>query len=126
MGAVVGSVSILVTGEFLITPSGDGDVAPPSLYLGQVATRARIPQAVSGANSQMNSASAHIARDDITAIQVGFVNWYQPVGSSGETDGGTLDTFTASVEYPLGTFTQLQFSGAANGGLAVDARLISC
>ncbi len=89
--------------------------ARPPLYLGQVATRCRIPQAVSGANTQINSASAHVSRDDIASIQVGFVNWYTPVGSSGESNGGAVDTFTASIEIVPGTFTQFTFGGVANG-----------
>ena len=75
-------------------------------------------------NKQIMSRTQHRARDNIKSLQLVFGNWY--VNASGvETGLGGSTTITASIEYPLGTFTQVKFSGVAAGVAADGANLVS-
>lgn len=75
-------------------------------------------------NVQMSAASAHFARDTIKSVEVVFPHYYvDSNGDRAEKGPGANGTITASIEYPLGTFTQLKdVSGSAtatlpNGGV---------
>lgn len=94
-------------------------------YLGQVATGTAFPDTSSSTvNKNTMSRSAHVARDNITSVQVGFANWL--VGGTGaeQNPGGTAE-LTASIEYPSGTFTQLLFGGTPTANLANGATIFS-
>ena len=84
---------------------------PPNSYLGQVATRGFVPNTLetNNATGQM-SRSRHRAKKAITNLRVLFPNWY--VSGTVETASGAAATYTASIEYPVGTFTRVQWSGA--------------
>lgn len=107
-------------------------VVPPSLYLGQVATRAHIPlDRHASAAIQARSRSIHTARDDITALQLGFVNWQTTAGGSNPTgtaelNGSAAVTMKASIEYPLGSVPVLvKWAGANTKSIAVGGLEIS-
>lgn len=93
-------------------------------YLGQVATRSYPANSPSGVDINAMSRTAHVAAVAITSLQVKFPAWY-----SGGTDtlitGGL--TYTASIEYPAGTFTQVTWASSASvattGGVSVDTGL---
>lgn len=85
-------------------------------YTGQVATRCQIAQDFN-TSVQLMSRSAHIARDDITSLQIAIPNWYVVAGGA-ETGRGATATVTASIEYPAATFTQVLFGASASGTIA--------
>lgn len=109
-----------------------GGAAALAPYLGQVATRSIIPtNRHSSAAIQASSRSIHTARDTITALQLGFVNWQTTAGGSNPTgtaelNGNAVSTIKASVEYPLGSTPQLVlWAGANTKAIAAGALEIS-
>ena len=90
-----------------------------SLYLGQVATRANIPSLLNTSFKQINSRRFHIARDDVTTLQLAFPNWFANNTVNEAGSGGTA-TFAASVEYPANTFTQVTWSASATSPVVAD------
>jgi len=97
-----------------------------SFYWGNIATKVRIPSAVSTTNKTATSRSHHIARDDISSLKIELPNWYWARSTVGpETNGGGNITYTASVEYPAGTFTQIKFSGSASTVVASGNSILS-
>jgi lysophospholipase L1-like esterase len=93
-------------------------------YLGQVATGCGVPNNLHASNLFSYSRCPHWARDDIRSLQIVLPNWYVNA-SMVETNGGGIGTWTASIEYPAGTFTQVTFSGSASGTVAAGANLVS-
>lgn len=89
--------------------SGSGGSAP--LYLGQVANHSYLPATKNASTALWNGRSGHTARDDITALKIVLVNWYV-TAATGEVNLGGTSTRTASIEYPLGTVTQVTWSGS--------------
>ncbi|MER9436724.1 hypothetical protein NKJ04_17675 [Mesorhizobium sp. M0618] len=88
----------------------------PSLYLGQVATRCRIPTNLSTTNKQANARTMHIARDDITSLKIELPAWFwYRTSTKLETSVTGSITYKASIEYPAGTFTQVLFASATSG-----------
>lgn len=103
--------------------SGSGGA---SLYLGQVATNCRIPCNRSTTNKQANARTSHVARDNIAALKIEVPNWYWTRGGTlTEAAGGGNITYSASVEYPEGTFTQVLWSGAATKVVASNTSSLS-
>lgn len=94
-------------------------------YLGQVATKCWIPHEYTTSFKYFNSRSPHVARDDIFKLQILLPNWYFNPSTGAETNGGGIITYSASIEYPAGAFTQLTFSGAAYGACAAGQNLMS-
>lgn len=86
----------------------------PATYLGQVATHTGIPNAWSGAaNTQAMIRSRHIMRATTTQIAVVWPTFF--VNSSpGEAPLPVSQTMTMALEYPVGTFTRITFSGATS------------
>jgi hypothetical protein len=82
----------------------------------QVATKCWAPTAISGSTLQaFNSRSPHYARDDITSLKIVLPTWYwDRVGTTKDTAVAGL-TYTAAIEYPSGTFTQVRFGGNIQG-----------
>jgi hypothetical protein len=122
--------------SFLIG-SGAGLIAIPSIaraagyffgwimgpYLGQVATRSFIPStSIAPGGNSWNSRNAHYARDNIVALKFIDTNWGVTARVGEFTPGGT-QTFTRSVEYPAGTFTQAKYSGSATR-IAADGETV--
>lgn len=93
-------------------------------YTGNVATRTQLPTVLDAAKFKVMSRSEHISRDTISSLQIIVPNWYATSGS-GELGSGNALTYTASVEYPAGTFTQILFSGSASVVVADTAQAIS-
>lgn len=83
------------------------------LPLGLVATKAFIANTLNAPYAQFMSRSPHFARGAISSLKIAVGNWYIQETSTGkETGTGGTATFTASVEYPSGTFTQIKFGGS--------------
>lgn len=89
-------------------------------YTGQVATHCFCPGAKTGSQNQIMSRTYHVATDDMKSVRLVYSNWY---GS--ENKLGAALTITASIEYPVGIFTQVKFSGAAAGTISDGSNLIS-
>jgi hypothetical protein len=93
-------------------------------YLGFVATNGKVSDNGSNVNGYFMSRTLHIATTDINAAQLVFGNFYA-TGASTETGGGTTATYTASIEYPAGTFYQATFGGQVSGTAASLKYLVS-
>ena len=95
----------------------------PTVYLGQVATRASITQQITTAHTFANSRSMHVMRENVSSFQIVIYNGY--IDNYGEHPSGQTFTFTASVEYPVGTCTRITFSGLNSVALASGAVIVS-
>ncbi len=103
------------------------DMINMSLYgqtLRNVATRSSLCNSSNTSNKQTMSRSRHVARSPITALRLLFGNWWVNL-SSGEAGSGAATTYTASIEYPAGTFTQVLFGGATSAVVADLGEVIS-
>lgn len=96
------------------------------VYDGLVGTRGRIAASLDS-NNQAMSRSASIARTTISRIGVVIPNVYvdNDTATYQELGSGSTATVTASIEYPLGTCTQLKFSGASSGSILSGSVLAS-
>lgn len=98
-----------------LTKRGAG-ITLPSLYLGQVATKTRIPNNLSTTNKLANARTHHIARDDITALKIELPAWYWARNTTKAEISVTGNiSYRAAIEYPAGVFTQVKFGGAVSG-----------
>lgn len=70
------------------------------------------------------SRSTHYTRTDVTSFKIIVPNWYIN-GSLNETGSGSAMSVTGSIEYPVGVFTQVLFSGGATGSVPNNSYLIS-
>lgn len=95
----------------------------PAGTLRQVATSTFINTMQHALNKQANSRSPHYMRASAPTIQIVIPNWLVTGGL--ETNGNGTDTWTASLEYPAGTFTQITFGGNVSGVVAPGDNLIS-
>lgn len=96
---------------------------PPST-LRNIATRCRTCNQNSASFTQMNSRTLHINRgSSVNYLQLVFPNWY--ASTTSENSFGTTATITAAIEYPIGVFTQVQFSGAVQGTIANGQNITS-
>ena len=100
-------------------------LAIPAPYLGQVATGSKIPQGWTGAVAQQSmSRSLHIASVNLTSFKLVYANWYAYRQTSDLLLSGTTTT-TATIEYPVGTFTRVKFSGTNSGTINGSGFLVS-
>lgn len=85
----------------------------PSIYTGQLATGCVTLEdtLTFGATNQMTSRSRHIARSTITTLAIVVPTWYTVKATGLEHALGGTASVTASIEYPVGTFTQLKWGG---------------
>ena len=98
-------------------------VVGASSYLGMVATRGGVPDSYNSGSTQIMSRSMHFATDNITQLKIVLCGWWSANGT--ETTSTGTATYTASVEYPSGTFTQIKWAGATSGSVAPDASVVS-
>lgn len=98
--------------------------AVPKSTLRNIATRCRTCNQNSASYTQMNSRTLHINRgSSVNFVQLVFANWY--ASTTSENSFGTTATITAAIEYPAGVFTQVTFSGVAQGTIANGANITS-
>lgn len=90
-----------------------GQLPTLPLYTGQVATGCNLHNVLT-TKTQAQSRSPHFARDAVTALKLALPGFYV-VGNSTEKTLGSPTVFTASIEYPAGTFTQVTFNGSTSG-----------
>lgn len=91
------------------------------LYLGNVATRLTMPPILSPNSLTQGSARTyHFSRDAITSLKLIFANW-----TGLEVPTGAPILIKASVEYPAGVFTQVNFSGSSEGTILSGQMLTS-
>jgi hypothetical protein len=97
---------------------GGAGKAGPVTYEGLVASRARpIGSSAFGGNAGTGMVrSAHISTDNITALKIVMGNFN--VANPDVTIGSAGQTITASVEYPSGTFTRINFGGLPQGNIS--------
>ncbi|WP_025593188.1 SGNH/GDSL hydrolase family protein [Agrobacterium tumefaciens] len=84
----------------------------PRSYVGQVATKSVIPGFSTPSNKQIMSRTRHFARSAIFDLRLIFPNWFHN-GNAETASGGTI-TITAAIEYPIGEFHQVTWSGSAS------------
>ena len=108
---------------------GAGSVAPSvPPYIGPVATGAMILEdhLSFGASSQMEACSRHIARTNITDMQVGVPTWYTAHANGAETANGGAITANLVLEYPVGTVAAtFTWSGNSNPTLPDNSNNLS-
>jgi hypothetical protein len=101
-----------------------GSVAPLSKpFLGQVANGCKLVTNFAAGNKQGTSRSVHTALDNITSLQVVLPGWYGQAAA--ETPIGSDTTYNASIEYPVGVFTQIKWGGSATGTCVSGTNLVS-
>lgn len=103
------------------TPSGPSLVVPS--YLGHVGTGTFIASALQATNNYGFYRSPHNARDAITSLQLVYTNWWMSSGT--ETNATNSQIYAAAIEYPAGTYTQVLFSGIAQGTALPGANIVS-
>jgi hypothetical protein len=89
-------------------------------YLGQIASHSYHGGLSAPTNKQIMTRSRHVCLTGLNALQLVFTNWI-----SQESSIGASATITAAIEYPVGTFTQVLFSGAAQGAIADQSYVVS-
>ena len=82
--------------------------------LRNVATRPSLCNSRNTANKQTMSRARLTAPINAIFPRFVFGNWWCDL-STGEAGSGAATTYTASIEYPAGTFTQVLFGGSASG-----------
>lgn len=85
-------------------------------HLGQVATRCEIPQSFFATNKQIQARRGHYAMDDIVNPKIVVPGFYMTNFSNGatylESKTGANTIWSAAIEYPVGTMTQIKWNGA--------------
>ncbi len=106
-----------------ISSAGSSSTSGPSTYLGNIATDTAIPtEALAGANS-FQTRSVHVSWDNVTSLALVIPNWL--ISANVEQAAGTPITVSSSIEYPVGTLTQVKWSGNATATLAGGATGVS-
>ena len=90
-------------------------------YLGAVATRIRFPTSRNTTASTLSANSQHIARDNITSLQVGYCNFYSD-NTTHEAGSGFTGTWASKVQYPVGTgpWVTVTWGGSATSPVVPD------
>lgn len=83
--------------------------APTGATLRQVATGTHIPNMMAASNTTSFSRTPHILKSAVDSLAIVLPNWY--VAGQTETNVGS-SSWTASIEYPAGTFKRVTFGGA--------------
>ncbi len=84
-----------------------------------------VPDNINTTNSQSMTRRQEFAREDISALQLVFGNFYVPT-TTGEVSPGCARSVTASIEYLVGTYKQVTFCGSVTGSMADgQAQLVS-
>lgn len=110
-------------------PRRRGSASIPT-YEGLVATRCRQFTRITS-NQWSQARTPHIATDAIAALRVCFGHFYTSsyLGALVPADtglaGGASGTIKAAIEYPVGTFNQLLFSGNVSGVVANNSIMFS-
>lgn len=104
---VTGTLSASVLPPSVVTNNSAGGILPLKTKLGFVATRCRFNEALNTGSFYLLSRTTHVARDNISQIQLCFQN----SDASGVIHGTNI--LSASIEFPSNNFTQLTFSGNA-------------
>lgn len=112
--------------DLTASPASSGKMRP---YTGLVATRGKVLNSTNVAYQQLQGKTRHVAMDNITSLQLVYGGWYttnpRSNGNVSEVNASAASTITASIEYPMGTRTQVKFSGSATGTIPVGSNLVS-
>jgi hypothetical protein len=122
--ALISSIVKSVVNPITYPIVGFADSGAPKT-LRQVATRSMHQTEFTSVNKQIMGRSLHVARDAITSLQLVYGNWYVVSTTGVETNVSATTTIEASIEYPVGTFTRVTFSGINLGSMASGANIIS-
>ena len=104
-------VALTALERALLASGVAGGLAP---YLGQVATRSYVPNVISGGSNYIMSRTAHTAAQAITSLQVAFPGFACSGTNGVEAATAAANVYTASIEYPANTFTQVTWSASAS------------
>jgi hypothetical protein len=92
-------------------------------YIGNIATGCRKHNIYSSTVKLYNARTPHWTRSSVSRLKIVLANWY--ANSAGEALPANTATFTASIEYPVGTYTQVTFSASSPGTCAAGSTLES-
>jgi lysophospholipase L1-like esterase len=117
------TITVELTGLTLMS-LGDTSSSPAiqAATLRQVATGTHIPNILAASNTTTYSRTPHILMSAVSSLAIVLPNWY--VAGQTETNAGSA-TWTASVEYPAGTFARITFGGAASVTSASGGNIVS-
>lgn len=87
----------------------------------QVSNRCRINSSASASFTSAMAAVWQVSYVPISAVQLAYANWYVNQSNGVETGPGAATTVAFSIEYPIGTFTQVTFGGQATGSISSGA-----
>lgn len=105
-------------------PSTPGE-PPATPYLGIVASRSHSPNYVTTSQNQVMSSVGFDWAETVASVQLLIPTFYCPNGIDLIAAGSV--TYHASIEYPLGTFTEVRWGGnttvTVTGGASIDTGL---
>ena len=113
---------IFIVLVLLVCPGWSRGVQP---FVGEVATRASVPDTFDATKTQMMSRSGHFARNDIKSLQIVLANFASTSPTFSEEAPGNSATVTASIEYPAGSCHQVTFSSSSTGSVPNAGSLVS-
>jgi hypothetical protein len=83
-----------------------------------VSTGGTLPVIINTTQKKAMSRSRHEARDGISCLSLVYTNWFCD-NSAGEVGLGGVLKVSASIEYPIGVFTVVEFGG--NNSISIDS-----
>jgi hypothetical protein len=125
-GSVIGTASnggAVFAGTTLNAASGMLSAGGPSTYLGNIATGLFIPNSPLANANSFQTRSVHVSWDNVSSLALVVPNW--TVSANVEQPFGAAMTITSSIEYPVGTLTQVKWGGQAAGTIANGATGVS-
>lgn len=119
-----GNIYVKQGGVWVATYTNNGGSASAGATLRNIATRCRTSGFQNTSNFYGFSRTMHINRGSgVNALQLVFSNWYATF--SGEFPTADTMDITAAIEYPLGTYTRVTFSGGVHGTIAAGSNIVS-
>lgn len=88
-------------------------VTPSSRSFRQATNRCRISTNTSNGFTSGMASTWQVSYVPISVIQLVYTNWYVNQSTGAESNPGAATTVAYSVEYPLGTFTQVTWNGGS-------------
>lgn len=105
--------------------AGSAALPPATPYLGIVASRSHSPNYVTTSQNQVMSSVGFDWAETVASVQLLIPTFYCPSGTDLIAAGSV--TYHASIEYPLGTFTEVRWGGnttvTVTGGTSIDTGL---
>ncbi len=119
------SIDFQPTGSDYIAPAvyiPPAVVVPVAQYLGVVANGTQIPDAKHASNNFSYNRTPVLLCENVIGIIIAL--WGKYMNGGTETNNTGIETWTGSIEYPVGVYTQLRWGGNTQGTLNPGAKLL--